>query len=183
MRAITSDQELVSLSVRLRDFLNIEVSLPDMVMNERYGSFHFMTSDEILAPIFFNHMKKYLSELNERSMFVVGLGDSGVIYSAIEVLNTDTEDEYLSAVNSFQDSTSIEMHASKILLVFSGSGNWFVYGDKEYEISICGFLDNEKSQFFKRIYSIDLIENLDLAADYAFSDLEAESKTFMRVYA
>lgn len=182
MRGITSNKELKTLDSKLRGLLTRWVPLPNMVMKAKYRYFRFITFDEIVMTIFFNHIKKYLTALDEDSMFVVGLSDSGVLYSAIEVLNTDTEDDYLQTINGFHDSTSIEMHASEVFLVFSESENWFIYGDRSYDLSICGFLDMEKSRLFAEIYAEDLLPNADEAAKYAFRDSKAKRNIFIENY-
>lgn len=53
-------------------------------------------------------------------------------------------------------------------MFFSPTYKWAVYGDRDADIAICAFTDQQQMELFKSIYGSDLLDGVKVAANYAY---------------
>ncbi len=189
MKVVSTAKEYDSVAIGAEKILNKKKVLPDNVFNRSLKFFLFITFDELFMPLFFNHLKQYLLAVGENSFRVTAIDPDPRLYfranfdffGAIEFVSSDTEDDYLAALNNYPEDSPADAlaHNSNLLMFFSPTHKWVVYGDRDAGIAICAFTDFRKMELFRSIYGSDLLDGVKAAADYAYgaagkSTLEAK---------
>ena len=179
MEVISTEKDYEPIAIGVENILNRSKTLPDKVFKESFNFFLFITFDELFMPEFFlKHLKYYLSYTGEDTFWVTTIDPDPRLYfgyhfdfwGAVKFSTLDTENEYLSALNNYpQDSPADALaHNSNLLMFFSPTNKWAVYGDRNAGIAVCAFTNREQMERFKSIYGSDLLEGVKLAAEYAY---------------
>jgi hypothetical protein len=178
MRAITTEKGYGSVESDSEKILDRTKVLPENVFKQAFKFFLFITFDELFMPMFFNHLKRYLMEIDENCFWLTAIDPDPKIYfgsnfdffGAIEFSSADTNEDYLSALNNYPEDSPADAlaHNTNSLMFFSSQYGWAVYGDRDADIAICAFADIEKMELFKSIYGSDLLGGVSAAADYAY---------------
>lgn len=162
----------------IEKILNKGELLPENVYRQAYRFFLFITFDELFMPLFFNHLQRYLRAIEENKFWLSSIdpdpkryfGANFNFYGAIEFFDSDTEDEYLRALNDYPENSPADAlaHNANSLVFFSPSCGWAIYGDRDTDIAVCAFTDQGKMELFKSIYGSDLLGGVKAAAEYAY---------------
>lgn len=181
MRAITKSEYNLILS-RSDEIINRKQNIPDKVFHKEFKIFLFITFDEILMPIFFNHLKKYLVEINQKKLWVTTIKPDPKNYfeinfdfwGAFEIRPEDNAEDYIAALHNYPTESPADAiaHSANSILFFSPEHDWAIYGDRDSDIAICSFNNKEKMQIFQAIYGYDLLGSVKDAAIYAYGEEE-----------
>ncbi len=165
--------------------------LPDKVFRKNLNLFVFMNFYKLFLDDFFTRLTKFLKLINEASFSTTMLephpseyyfkefGRYGIFVSDV----IDTPDMYDSALDEDPgDSPADTMFVrADIILMHGCLGRWAIYGDRDYDITVCAF-EFEKD----RNYFINLMENKWLisksSAAYCFERESQEVKDFIENY-
>jgi len=179
MRLASTEKDYGPIATGVEKILDKTKVLPEKVFNQALRYFLFITFDELFMPLFFNHIKRYLLEIDESSFWLTAIEPDPKLYfrlhfnfwGAIEFFSSDTEDDYLAAVNNYPEDSPADAlaHNSNLLMVFSSTNRWAIYGDRETDIAICAFTDQTQMELFKSIYGSDLLGGVKFAAEYAYA--------------
>jgi len=179
MKVITTVNDYDSVATGVAKILNKVKMLPENVFNQTFKFFLFITFDELFMPQFFlNHLKQYLLNVGENSFWITAIDPDPKLYfganfdffGTIEFINSDTEYDYLSALNTYPEDSPADAlaHNSNLLMFFSPTCKWAVYGDRNADLAICAFTDRQNMELFKSIYGSDLLDGVKAAANYAY---------------
>ncbi|MGQ9424745.1 hypothetical protein ACXYTJ_02210 [Gilvimarinus sp. F26214L] len=189
MKVVATDSDYDPIASGAEKVLERTKALPDNVFKKTLKFFLFITFDELFMPLFFNNLKRYLLNIGENSFWLTAIepdpklyfGAHFDFYGAIEFSCSDTEDEYLSALNNYPADSPADAfaHNANLLMYFSSKYGWAIYGDRNADIAICAFADRRQMELFESIYGSDLLAGVKAAAAYAYGatgerDLEAE---------
>lgn len=180
MRVIATEKDYQPIATRIESVLDNTKRLPEKVFNQSFKYFLFITFDDLRMPRFFNHIKRYLLENAETNFWLTAIEPDPKLYyglhfnffGAIEFSSSDTEDDYLGALNNYPEDSPADAltHNSRLLMAFSPINQWAIYGDREADIAICAFADQEQMDLLKSIYGSDLLEGVKGAAEYAYEE-------------
>lgn len=178
MKVISTEKDYNSVATVAAKVLNRTKVLPDNVFRSALKFFLFITFDDLFMPLFFNHLKRYLLEIGENRLWVMAIEPDPKLYfgahfnffGAIEFSLSDTEDNYLAALNNYPADSPADAlaHNANVLIFFSSTHTWVVYGDREADIAICAFADRTQMELFKSIYGSNLLHGVKTAAEYAY---------------
>lgn len=178
MKVISTEKEYDPVATGTERILNKTNVLPENVFRKTLKFFLFITFDELLMPLFFNHLKRYLLNVGESSFWVTAIDPDPKLYfganfeffGAIEFTDSDTGEDYLAALNNHPGDSPADAlaHNSNLLMFFSQTHKWAVYGDRGADIAICAFADRRQMEIFRSIYGSDLLDGVKAAADYAY---------------
>lgn len=179
MMAVSEDKYFKALESNIIKTVDKRKLLPEMVFKSVFKHFLFIRFYDLLMPErFFKHTKQYMMKIGEKDFWIVVLDPDPRgyykkyfnIYGAFEFLGTDTDAEYLSAFHHYPKDSDADALAYRgdILLVSSFSNKWAVYGSREDEIAICAFSDIGQMELFKASYGFDLLDDVEVAAEYAY---------------
>ena len=154
--------------------------MPDNVFVSTFKQFLFFTFDEMHMPHFFNHIKQYLLETEESEFWLMsvdeppkeGLSSSSDVRSVIQVSVSDSEDDYLQAVNGFNDDNpaSFDIHAASFLIAFSPRANWTIFGSRDADIAVYATSTQTTFDIFNSIYGPELLDGVEDAADFSYGE-------------
>lgn len=191
MRFVKSKNEFDSLVSTSESLIRPSNIFPDKLFRKKYSLYLFITFDEIHMRVFFQHLRKYLKVMSEMKFVYLVLEpspseyvcDQIIKYKAIEFSVDDTEDEFIKALNEYSggDEPDCVMDNSDQILIFSESKKWCVYSDREADLSVCAFSDQDCHRAFQVAYGNDLLPDVEAAAKYAYGDRE-EYYRFIRNY-
>lgn len=178
MKMALTEKDYHPIAVGVEKILDRTKVLPENVFRQTFRFFLFITFDDLLLPFFFNHVKQYLLDVEENSFWLTAIDPDAKLYfgahfdffGTIEFFNSDTEDDYIAALNYDPGDSPADAltHNSNILMVFSPTEKWAIYGDRDADIAICAFTDREQMERFKSAYSSGLLGGVEAAADYAY---------------
>lgn len=178
MKIISVENDFNLIEVGIDKVICKSNRLPLNVFGDEFKYFLFITFDELCMAVFFNRIKQYLTEIGEENFWVVVTDPDPRtyfenffgIYGAFEFSSLDDEKEYLSGLNDYpKDSPADALaHNSNSLLIFSSSGQWAIFGNRDADIAICAFVDRETREIFRLIYGTDLLHDLATAGTYAY---------------
>ncbi len=178
MRLASTEKDYDPIATSVEKVLDKTKVLPENVFKQAFRYFLFITFDELFMPLFFNHIKRYALETEESSFWLTVIEPDPKLYfglhfnfwGAFEFSSSDTEDDYLSAVNNYPEDSPADAlaHNANLLMFFSSVNRWAIYGDRETDIAICAFADQEQMELFKSIYGSDLLGGVKSAAEYAY---------------
>jgi len=187
LRAIKTEEDYELVEAGVEKILNKTKILPENVFRQAYKYFLFITFDELFMPLFFNHLKEYLLAIGDDHFWLTSIdpepksyfGVNFDFYGAIQFSSSDTDDEYITALNNYPADGPADAlaHNSNTLVLFSPSYGWAIYGDRNSDIAICAFTDRKQMELFRSIYGSDLLDGVDAAAKYAYG---ATSKSELR---
>jgi len=187
MRLALTEKDFEPIGIGIEKVLDKKKLLPEKVFREAFRYFLFITFDELLMPLFFNHIKQYLQEAGENSFWLTAIEPDPKLYfgshfnffGAVEFSTSDTEDDYLIALNNYPENSPADAlaHNSNLLTVFSSTNRWAIYGDRNTDTAICAFSDETQMELFKSIYGSDILGGVKAAAEYAYG---ASSKNALK---
>lgn len=178
MKAITTEEGCDSVVSGAEKILDKSKVLPENVFKQDFEFFLFVTFDELLMPLFFDHLKRYLLEVSENRFWLAAVDPDPKLYfganfnffGAFELSSADTHEDYLSVLNNYpKDSPADALaHNANSLIFFSSQYDWAVYGSRDADIAVCAFADLKRMELFESIYGGDLLGGVRAAADYAY---------------
>lgn len=178
MKVVSTERDYEPISAGLAKVLNRGAALPDNVFRQALRCFLFVTFDELFMPLFFDHLKRYLLDVGENGFWVTAIDPDPELYfsshfdffGSIEFSSFDTESEYLAALNNYPEDSPADAlaHNSTLLMLFSSSYKWAIYGDRNVDIAICAFADEHQRELFRSIYGSDLLDGVEAAAAHAY---------------
>ena len=178
MKLVSTEKDYNSMAISIESILDETKLLPENVFRPNFRYFLFITFDELFMPLFFENIKRYIVEVNEKNFWLTAINPDPKLYfgfnfdffGAIEFSSSDTEDNFLSALNDYPEDSPADAlaHNSNLLMVFSSSNRWAIYGDRDADIAICAFSDRELMELFKLTYGSDLLGGLKSAAEHAY---------------
>lgn len=178
MKVMSTEQEYGMVATGAKNILNEAEKLPENVFLRQFKFFLFITFDELFLPLFFNHLKQYMLEFNEKVCWVTAIDPDPRLYyganfnffGSVEFTSSDTVDDYLAALNDYpKDSPADALaHNANLLVFFSPTNEWAVYGDRDADIAICAFADRRRMDSFRSFYGSDLLGGVKAAAGYAY---------------
>jgi hypothetical protein len=153
-----------------------ERHLPEQVFKSPLSLFVFINSDEIFHTVsFFQRIKSFLSQIEESRLFLAVIEPDPKDYffhhfgkySIVEMSVEDTNDDYLRIAqedpgNSPADAIGFN---SRVVLLFSSSGRWAIYVDRDYELGIVGFADKELLKLFASLYGSNNVFDVNQAVE------------------
>jgi len=112
-----------------------------------------------------------------------GFNSSSDITAAIQVSVSDSEADYLHAVNGYTDDSpaSAHIYVADLLIAFSSRADWVVFGSSKADIAICAITDLTAFSTFSSIYSSDSLGGIEAAAEYAFGVSNVSLKRKLRL--
>ncbi len=180
MKVIKTEQDYEPIKIGIEKILNKEKSLPEYIYRQAYKFFLFITFDELFMPLFFNHLKRYLQVTGENKFWLASIDPDPKhyfaahfnFYGVVEFCSSDTEEEYLAALNDYPVDNPADAlaHNTNSLVLFSAGYEWVIYGDRNSDIAICAFADKTQMELFQFIYGSDLLDGVKAAAEYAYGD-------------
>ena len=178
MRLIKAQEEYELIECWREKIVDRIEYLPQNVFQNSYSFFLFITFYEILMPSFFSHIKTFLERNGENGFWLSSLdpdpktyyGENFGFFGTIEFLDDDTEEDYLAALHNIPVERIADALAyrSDILLLFSRSHDWGIYGVRHLDIAICAFTHRNRKECFQSIYKSDLLNGVDAAAEYVY---------------
>jgi len=178
MKRIESKQDYQIYKNAIETFVDKTKQIPQQVFNDSFRYFLFITFDEIFMEVFFYHMKKYVSKIQETEFEMVVLDPDPEAYffhhfgryGILVIDDPDSYEDYLSDLSNPPDNFPADalIHNSNLILVTSNNGKWAVLGDREMDIGICAFADEESMNKFKDVYGDDLLDGVTVAAEYIY---------------
>ena len=178
MRLVSTEKDYNPIALGVEKVLDKRKVLPEKVFKQAFRYFLFITFDELFMPLFFNHIKRYLLEISENGFWLTAIEPDPKLYfgshfdffGAIEFSTSDTEDDYLAALNNYPENSPADAlaHNSNLLTVFSSTNRWAIYGDRGADIAICAFVERAQMELFRSIYGFDLLGGVKHAAEYAY---------------
>jgi hypothetical protein len=184
MKVISVEKDYEPIVTSVKKILDQTKTLPENVFRQAFKFFLFITFDELFMPLFFNHIKRYLLEAAENGFWLTVIDpDPSYFWShfdffgSIEFSSSDSEDDYLAALNNYPKESIADAlaHNSNLLMIFSPTSKWAIYGDRGSGIAICAFSDRAQMEFFKSIYDCDLLGGVKFAAEYAYGATDKNS--------
>jgi hypothetical protein len=185
VEAVSDAKRFAPIAARIGNVLNKTADLPANVFQKKFKYFLFVTFDELFTGLFFNHLKKYLMNMDEKFFIFSSVDPDPESYfafhfdffGAIEFATSDSEDDYLFALNHYPDGSPADAlaHHSDSLLIFSVDGRFAIYGSRDADIAICAFPDRMQMKAFKRTYGNDLLADASAAAEYAYDPFYSAS--------
>lgn len=153
-----------------------EKRLPDQVFKKPLSHFAFINSDDIFhAEDFFRGMQSFLAGLGESRWFLAVIDPDPVgyffrhfgKYPIIEISAGDTADDYQNMLRDDPGNSPADAIASNstIILLYSDSGRWAIYGDRDYELAVISFAEMHFLELFISVYDRNWVFNVDEAIE------------------
>lgn len=191
MKIIKEKNDFDIVDASIDKIINKSKLLPENIFNNEFKHFLFITFDEFFIKLFFNNIKKYLTQVGGKGFWLTVIDPDPKIYffhhfgsfGTFEFSNLDGEDDYISALFDFPiDSPADALRFnSNCLFICSFDNDLAIYGSRDADIAICAFSNQRKMEIFKSIYGIDLLEDVRSAANYAFKN-QSEIDQFCKNY-
>jgi len=182
--SLEKDFNLIEMSINI--IMDKSKLLPENVFRETLKYFLFVTFDELLMTLFFNHLRQYLIGIGEKDFWLAVIDPDPKsyfaanfnFYGAFEFSSTDDEADYVSALNDYPKGSTADalMHNSNSLIVSSFTNKWAVFGNRGADIAICAFSDHAHMKLFRSSYGSDLLNDMKAAAKYAYGDSDKNSQ-------
>lgn len=178
MKPVTTVQDFDAVATNIGRIIDSSKTIPENVFRKAFRYFLFTTFDDLHMSLFFDHVSQFMKETGEKNFWVTTLDPDPRSYFAanfgfygtFEFSVSDTGDDYISALFDIPESSPADalMHNGNLLLVFSTTGKWAVYGSRNADIAVCAFTEHSQMELFKSIYGSDLLDSVRSAAEYAY---------------
>ena len=194
MKVVSLEKDFNLIELSINSVMDKSKILPENVFREAFKYFLFITFDELLMTLFFNHLKRYLIDIGEKGFWLAVIDPDSKSYfsthfnffGAFEFSSADDEDDYVSALNDYPEDSPADalMHNSNSLIVSSFTNKWAVFGNREADIAICAFSDRAYWELFRSSYGSDLLNGIKAAAKYAYgaSGKNSQKEKFCKSY-
>jgi hypothetical protein len=153
-----------------------EKKLPKQVFKKPLSLFLFISSDEIFhTASFFERIKSFLGQIGESRCFLAVIEPDPEDYffrhfgkySVIEMSVDDTDEDYLHIAQEDPGDSPADAIGfnSRIVLLFSDSRRWAIYVDRDYELGIVGFAEENLLRLFISCYGREKVFSADEAVE------------------
>lgn len=154
-----TDADEFSRSQRAVDALvRRELHLPEQVFKAPLSHFAFIQWDDVDTSDFFEKMKSFLDGTGESRWFLAVLEPDPEDYffrhfgkySVVEISTGDTFESYRNLLQSDPGDSPADAIAynSTVIALYSDSGKWAIYGDRDYEFGVAAFADRGLHELF-----------------------------------
>ena len=168
MRLVTEADIFSKCQSVIDAIITREKRLPEQVFKIPLSHFVFIRADDIFhTPTFFERIKSFLGRVGENRWFLAVVDPDPKDYfyhhfgkySVVEMAADDTDDDYLRIAQEDPGSSPADAIGfnSHVVLLFSYSGTWAIYGDRGYELGVVGFAEKELQEIFISIYGGDRV--------------------------
>lgn len=170
------NSEFLRTMEEVSSLIDLGKRIPDQVFSSKFQFCCFMTLDEIFFSEQFVDLQAWVATKKSEHLIYVGLGknestsDILAAYSILKFSKEHKEEDFLFLMNGLEDDISIEMHASELYVVYSGSFDWLIYGDRNCGLLVAGFSSKEDRVAFVNNYSLGVLENVDTAMEHALEN-------------
>ena len=204
MKIISTENDYYLIEKEFNNVLDKKKSLPQNVFGQEFKFFLFIDFYDLLSPRkLFNYLKPFLLGRGENTFWLTAIdpdpklyyGKRFNFYGAIEVSCLDTDADYLNALENYPKESIADALWCRgdLLAFFSSSHEWVVYGDRDYDIAICAFKNQQTREKFKSVYDgkgllSDVYEGADLVYYPPYrtaipaDELERLKKAFIKNY-
>ena len=175
MRFITTEQEFLQYREIAIKHIDITKELPEQIFKD-FNEFSFVTFDDPRMVDFISRVNKICSIFGEKNFLYFVLEPSPKYYG-VDIIKRyksiifsieDNEDVFISALNlpsGSEDPDCIMVNSDKII-VSSLKDNWVVYADRDNDLGICAFPNENNHKIFKDNYG-DYLGDAHDAAEYS----------------
>ena len=176
--AISKDIFLAEFE-KVKSIIDIEKELPDQVFRKPHSKFLIIEFDVIFMREFFRSIKAFLKLVGEKEFSLLSIDPHPEKYfhknfhkyPLITFSIENTEEEFLSMLDEDPGDSpadSILVRADR-LVVYSESGNLFIYGERELELGIVVCADEKVEEAFASSYGEEWIFSVDGAVENILS--------------
>jgi hypothetical protein len=141
--------------------------LPEQVFNSEISGYLFFHFDEIFTGEFFEKMKSFLNAIGEARLTLAVIKPDPEEYfyrnfgkyPAVEFSVKDTSDDYLVSLEENPNDSPADAlnYNSDILVLYSERLKWAIYADRNFELGIIGFKEENLKNMFMSIFGSDFV--------------------------
>ena len=180
MLPIISQVDFEPVRLAVRNAFLPEPCLPDMVFAEelRHG-YGFLTFDDLRMPRFFRCLQKFAVTLGGGDGIALTsikpdpenyFANHFSFFGSIVFERSDGDQEFLDSINNFPvDSPADALnHNTDSLAFVSLSGEWAIYGERDFDLAVCGFSSAAVKNVFDLVCGTETLGGVTAAADFAY---------------
>ncbi|MEQ5777150.1 hypothetical protein J4E05_16620 [Thalassospira sp. NFXS8] len=186
MRVIRDVDDLKDAYSYICESVFLDRKLPEKVFSKELIEFLFIAFDDVMMPFFFKKITEYLRKNEGDRFWMMSLDPDPYLYfganynylGAVEFFSSDTEEDYISALNDYPENSFADAlaHNANLLVFFSPEKDFVIYCDRDADIGICAFKDAIRMQNFMNIYGEELLGGKEAAAYYAYGEFQESEK-------
>jgi hypothetical protein len=176
MKVIQDEQDFNAIEKCIDAIIDKSKEFPDKVFKSGFNYYLFTEFYFILQETLYDLLKEYMNKIGEETFWVSAVSPDPrkyfrfhyVFYAAIEFSISDDTSAILSALNDYPNENladSIAVNTNSIL-VSSYSNQWAVYGERDQEIAVCGFVDKSHMEMFREVFRDVLLGDERKAAEF-----------------
>jgi hypothetical protein len=166
MNYLTDADEFSRSQLAIDALIRREQHLPGQVFKEPLSHFVFIQWDDVYnTGDFFEKIKSFLASTGESRWFLAVLDPDPEVYffrhfgkyPFVEISTGDTFESYRQLLQSDPGDSPADAvaHNSTVAVLYSDSGQWAIYGDRDYELWVAAFADRGLHELFTSSFEPD----------------------------
>jgi hypothetical protein len=187
MKFLTMRTDFEAQKRAIDRLVDVEKRFPGFVFRDRFSNFVCMDFDKVLTGAFHERLKNFLERMGETRYFLAVIDPEPENYffhhfgkyPFLEVSVLDSEAEFLRAVNEDPGGSPADAitYNGRVVVAYSDSGEWALYGERDYEFGIVAFSEEEHKEAFISSYGQECVFTIEGAIEHLLVPSFANSST------
>lgn len=175
MKFIINKIEFDSINLVIESIVDRRRTFPNIVFKKDYSLYSFFGFYRIFTKDFFDKISDFIRRCDDDVFWVSAVDPDPeqyffkyfLHYGAIECETNGSSEEYIYLLNQDPGNSPADslVHNSNILIACSPGADWFIWGEREFDIAVCAFRSDVKRNLFLSMFESITLPSALIAAD------------------